>query len=44
MNYKRKPAPRWFPDERINAALADYQKQLSGSPYGWKGIIYPGGG
>ncbi|WP_159468117.1 DUF4302 domain-containing protein [Dyadobacter sp. 3J3] len=31
-------------DERINAALADYQKQLSGSPYGWKGIIYPGGG
>lgn len=31
-------------DERVNAALADYQKQLSGAQYGWKGIIYPGGG
>lgn len=31
-------------DERVNAALADYQRQLSGAQYGWKGIIYPGGG
>ncbi|WP_025764888.1 DUF4302 domain-containing protein [Dyadobacter tibetensis] len=31
-------------DERVNAALADYQKQLSGAANGWKGIIYPGAG
>jgi hypothetical protein len=31
-------------DERINASLAAYQKELSDAPYGWKGIIYPGGG
>jgi hypothetical protein len=31
-------------DERLNQALDSYQKELSGAPYGWKGVIYPGAG
>jgi len=31
------------PDERLNDTLAAYQKALTGSPYGWKGFIYPAG-
>ena len=31
-------------DERINAALDGYQKQLTDSQFGWKGVIYPGAG
>ena len=31
-------------DERVNESLTTYQKELSDAPYGWKGIIYPGGG
>ncbi|MDQ6478370.1 DUF4302 domain-containing protein [Dyadobacter sp. LHD-138] len=31
-------------DERISATLSSYQKELAEAPYGWKGIIYPGGG
>lgn len=32
------------PDERINEALASYQKTLSGSTYGWNGNLVTGGG
>ncbi|HEY8897454.1 MAG TPA: DUF4302 domain-containing protein [Niastella sp.] len=31
------------PDERVNEALATYQKALTASQYGWKGLIYPAG-
>lgn len=31
------------PDERVNEALATYQKALAASQYGWKGLIYPAG-
>lgn len=31
------------PDERINETLATYQSALTGSQYGWKGLIYPAG-
>jgi hypothetical protein len=31
-------------DERLNEALATYQKDLSSAEFGWKGIIYPGAG
>lgn len=31
-------------NERVNAALESYQKQLVGSEYGWKAAIYPGAG
>lgn len=31
-------------DERLNQTLSAYQKELAEAPYGWKGIIYPGGG
>ena len=31
-------------DERLNASLAAYQKQLVESQYGWKGAIYPATG
>jgi hypothetical protein len=31
-------------NERVNAALDSYQKQLTGSEYGWKATIYPGAG
>jgi len=31
-------------DERVNASLETYQKQLLDAQYGWKGVIYPGGG
>jgi hypothetical protein len=31
-------------DQRINAALEAYQKQLVEAPSGWKGVIYPGAG
>ena len=31
------------PDERVNEALATYQKALTASEYGWKGLIYPAG-
>jgi hypothetical protein len=31
------------PDERVNEALATYEKALTASPYGWKGLIYPAG-
>jgi hypothetical protein len=31
-------------DERINASLEGYQKQLLDAQYGWKGVIYPGAG
>ena len=30
-------------DERLNDTLAAYQKALTGSQYGWKGLIYPAG-
>lgn len=32
------------PDERINATLSQYQSLLSGSPYGWVGVVQPAGG
>jgi len=31
-------------DERLNASLASYQKQLVDAQYGWKGAIYPATG
>ncbi len=31
-------------DERINAALTSYQKQLADAPFGWKALVYPGAG
>src|SRR5581483_9372679 len=31
------------PDERINAAMASYQKTITGAPYGWRGLIFPKG-
>lgn len=31
------------PDERVNEILATYQKALTSSQYGWKGLIYPAG-
>ena len=31
------------PDARVNEALATYQKALTASQYGWKGLIYPAG-
>lgn len=31
-------------DERLNEALTNYQTQLAGAQYGWKGFIYPKGG
>lgn len=32
------------PDDRLNAALARYQTQLSGAQNGWKAVLYPAGG
>lgn len=31
------------PDERINKTLAEYTAALTGSAYGWKGLVYPSG-
>lgn len=31
------------PDERINKTLAEYNAALTGSAYGWKGLVYPSG-
>jgi hypothetical protein len=31
-------------DERLNATVSAYQKDLSAAAYGWKGIMYPRGG
>ncbi|CAG4991409.1 hypothetical protein DYBT9275_00746 [Dyadobacter sp. CECT 9275] len=31
-------------DARLNEALASYEKELVGAPYGWNAVIYPGGG
>jgi hypothetical protein len=31
-------------DERLNAALATYQKRLVDAPHGWKAVLKPGGG
>jgi hypothetical protein len=31
------------PDERINKTLAEYNAALTGSEYGWKGLVYPSG-
>lgn len=40
---KHKDAFYESPDERVNEALATYQKALTASQYGWKGLIYPAG-
>lgn len=40
---KHKDAFDKSPDERVNEALATYQKALTSSQYGWKGLIYPAG-
>lgn len=40
---KHKDAFDKSPDERVNEALATYQKALTASQYGWKGLIYPAG-
>jgi hypothetical protein len=31
------------PDQRLDETLAKYSNALTGSPYGWKGLIYPAG-
>ncbi|EHQ25158.1 DUF4302 domain-containing protein [Mucilaginibacter paludis] len=41
---KKSNLPEVRPDDRINAQLAAYQSQLSGSTYGWIGYMFPAGG
>ncbi len=42
--HKEKNVFNKTPDQRVTDTLTAYQARLTGSPYGWVGIVYPKGG